>query len=51
MKSRILCLMLIMPLLLLGLSACGSDSKPAAKAPSVPDPEGGAKPKLAGKAG
>jgi len=51
MKSRVLCLILMVPLLLLGLSACGNESKPAAKAPTVPDPEGGAKPKLAGKAG
>jgi len=51
MKTRLLCLLLIVPLLLLSTSACSSDSKPAVKGPTVPDPEGNAKPKLAGKAG
>ena len=49
--SRLLCLVLMIPLLLLSVSGCSGESKPASKAPSVPDPEGGAKPKLAGKAG
>jgi hypothetical protein len=43
--------MLIVPLLLLGVAACSSESKPVGKPPVVPEPEGGAKPKLAGKAG
>jgi hypothetical protein len=49
--SRILCLVLIVPLLLLSVPACSSESKPVNKPPTVPDPEGNAKPKLAGKAG
>jgi hypothetical protein len=48
MKTRFLCLLLIAPFLLLSASACSSDSKPAAKGPAVPDPEGNAKPKPAG---
>jgi hypothetical protein len=48
--SRLLCLVLIVPLLLLSVSACSSDSKPVSKAPSVPDPEGNAKPKPVGGA-
>ena len=52
MIRRLICLVLIIPLLLLSASACSSDSKPVSKPPSVPDPEGNAKPKPAGaKAG
>lgn len=48
MMSRLLCLVLVIPLLLLGVPACSSETKPVNKAPSVPDPEGNAKPKPAG---
>jgi hypothetical protein len=52
MLRRMFCLVLVVPLLLLGVPACSSDSKPVSKPPTVPDPEGNAKPKPAGaKAG
>jgi len=51
MLSRLLCIVLMTPLLLLGLPACSSESKPVIKAPTVPDPEGNAKPKPAGAKG
>jgi hypothetical protein len=42
MVRRFLCLGLML-CLTLALPACSSDSKPVAKPPAVPDPEGGAK--------
>ena len=42
MVRRFLCLGL-MVCFTLGLAACNNDSKPSARPPAVPDPEGGAK--------
>jgi hypothetical protein len=43
---------LVFPLLLFGVPACSSESKPVSKPPTFPDPEGNVKPKPAGvKAG
>jgi hypothetical protein len=51
MMCRLFCLALVVPLLLLGVPACSGDNKPVNKAPTVPDPEGNAKPKPAGAKG
>jgi hypothetical protein len=52
MVRRLLCLMLILPLVLLSVPACGADTKPPSKGTPVPDPEGSPKPRPAGgKAG
>jgi hypothetical protein len=50
MVRRFLCVAAVLLTALLSVPACGT-SKPTAKPPAVPDPEGGAVPRPGGKAG
>jgi hypothetical protein len=47
MVRRLLCLGVLLTTLL-GVTACGSETKPSPTQRTVPDPEGGAKPKDSG---